>query len=86
VDGGIEQALAPSLGRLPIARILLDVGDQAGIENAFPVTGGIKAAIEVEVRPPEVSPHRFGHPLQSFQPLWEQHHISLVDGGDGRRS
>jgi hypothetical protein len=30
--------------------ILLDVGDQARIENTLAIVGGIKATIEVEIR------------------------------------
>jgi hypothetical protein len=40
----------------------------------------LKAAIEVEVGASEVYPHRFGHLLQRFEALWEQHHIGRIDG------
>ena len=56
MDGGVEEAFASAFGRLPITWILLNVGDQAGIENAFPVTCGIKAAIKVEIRARTSSP------------------------------
>ena len=49
MDGFIEAPLASALGGFAIAGILLDVGDQAGIEYALAIVDGIKAAIEVEV-------------------------------------
>ena len=54
MDCGIEQPLAATLGALAVAWILGDIGDQARIENALPVVGGIKAPIEVEIRSAEV--------------------------------
>ena len=50
-------------------RILFDVGDHAGIENVFAITGGIKTAIEIEIGASQVHPDLFGHLLQRFQPL-----------------
>src|SRR2546425_371796 len=49
MDGFVEEAFASTLGSLSVARILFDVGDQAGIEHALPIVRGIKAAIKVEV-------------------------------------
>ena len=49
MDSGIEEAFAPPLGSLTVAGILLDVGDQAGIENALAIVRGIKATIKVEI-------------------------------------
>src|SRR6187455_2485280 len=49
MDDGVEEPLAASFGALTVAEILGDVGDQAGIENALAIVGGIKAAIEVEI-------------------------------------
>ena len=37
MDRFVEEALTPTLGRLAVARILFDVGDQARIENALPM-------------------------------------------------
>jgi len=61
MDGGVEEPLAPALGRLAVARILFDVGDEARIENALPIACGIKAAIEVEVGSLEIYTNFFGH-------------------------
>ena len=69
MDGGIEQALPPALGVLTIPGVLWHVGEQAGIENALPIAGRIKAAIEVEVGSTEISTDLFGHLLQRFQAL-----------------
>ena len=79
MDRGIEQPLAPTLGALTVTRILLDVGDHTGIENALAIVGRIKAAIEIKIGPSEVQPDLFGHSLQCFQALWEQDHVGLVD-------
>jgi hypothetical protein len=56
---------------LAITRILFDVRDHAGVENAFAIVRGIKATIEVEIGASEVQTHLFGHLLQRFQALWE---------------
>ena len=71
MDGGVEEAFASTLGRLAVARILFDVGNQASIENALPMMRRIKAAIEIERGPSEVQPDLFGHLLQRFQALRE---------------
>src|SRR3989449_7514730 len=73
MDGGVEEAFAPALGRLSVARILCDVGDQARIENALPIVRGIKAPIEVEVGASEVQPDLFGHLLQRLQTLRKEY-------------
>src|SRR6266446_2530125 len=64
MDRCIEQTLAPTLGALAVTRILLDVGDHTGIENARAIVGRIKAAIEIEIGTSEVQPDLFGHLLQ----------------------
>src|SRR5262247_1779594 len=79
MDGGVEEPLAPTLGRLAVARILFDVGDEARIENALAIACGIKAAIEVEIGPSEIQPELFGHLFQCLQALWYQDHVGLID-------
>ncbi len=59
---------------------LVDVGDQARIENALPIVRGIKAPIEVEVGASEVQPDLFGHLLQRLQTLRKEYHICCIDG------
>ena len=66
MDGGIEQTLSSSLRVLSIARILCDVGDHAGIEDALAIVRGIKAGIEIQIGSCQCQTHRFGHPLQGF--------------------
>ncbi len=86
MDGFIEEPLPSALGRLAVARILFDVGDQARIENALPIVRGIKAPIEVEVGASEVQPDLFGHLLQRLQTLRKEYHICCIDGSHwGRR-
>ena len=41
MDRFIKQPLAPTLGALAVARILLDVGDHTGIENALAIVGSV---------------------------------------------
>jgi hypothetical protein len=41
MDGFVEEAFASALGRLSVARILCDVGDQARIEYALPIMGSV---------------------------------------------
>jgi hypothetical protein len=83
MDGGVEQPLAPALGRLAVAGILWDVRDHAGIENALPIVRGIKATIEVEVGPPQVQPNLLGHLLQTFQALGKEYHVRCIHGSHG---
>jgi hypothetical protein len=47
MDDCVEEAFASTLRGLAVAGILFDIGDQASIENAFPIVRGIKATIEV---------------------------------------
>ena len=51
MNRGVEEPLAPALGTLTVARILGDVGNQAGIEDVLPIVRRIKAAIEIERGP-----------------------------------
>src|SRR5262245_42864909 len=78
MDRCIEEALAPALGGLAITRILFDVRDQAGIEDALPVVCGIKATIEVEIGASQVQPHLFRHFFQRLETLRQQHHVGVV--------
>jgi len=85
MDRFIEQPLAPTLGALAVTRILLDVGDHTGIENARAIVGGIKAAIEIEIGTSEVQSDLFGYAFQCFQTVREQDHIRFIDGSHGDR-
>ena len=85
MDRGVVQPLAPTLGTLAVTRILLDVGDHTGIENARTIVGGIKAAIEVEIGTSEVPPDLCGYLLQGVETLRQQDHVGLVDGRHGDR-
>src|SRR5713226_7319911 len=67
MDGGVEQPLAPALGRLAVARILCDVGNQPRVEDRLAIRLGIKTTIEVEVGSVEIDTHLFGHLFQRFQ-------------------
>ena len=66
MDGGVEEAFASVLDGLSVARILFDVGDHAGIENALPIVRRIKTAIQVEVRACQVQSNLLGHLLQGL--------------------
>jgi hypothetical protein len=49
MNGCIEEPLPPTLRGFAIARILFDVGDHAGIEDALTIVRGIKASIEIDI-------------------------------------
>ncbi len=83
MDGGIEEPLAPSLRLLSIARILFDVGDHSGVENALAVLLGIKSGVEIEIGSCEDQPDHVSDPLQGFQTLRQQQHVGLIDGSYG---
>ena len=69
MDGGVEEAFASALWGLAVVRILFDVGDQAGIENTFPMVRGIKATIKVERGTSEVQPDLLSDLLQGVEAL-----------------
>src|SRR6266851_3314700 len=69
MDGFVEQPLAPALGRLAVAGMLLDVGDHARMENTLPIVRRIKATIKVERGSSQVQADLFGYLLQGFQAL-----------------
>ena len=75
----MEQPLAPTLGALAVARILWDVGNHTGMENALTIVRRIKAAIKIEIGPSEVQPDLFGHVFQRLQAFREQDHVGLID-------
>jgi hypothetical protein len=49
MNGCIEELLRPTLRGFAIARILFDVGDHAGIEDALTIVRGNKATIEIDI-------------------------------------
>ena len=85
MDYCIEEAFASALGVLAITRILFDVRDHTGVENAFAIVRGIKAAIEVEIGAFKVQPDLFGYLFQRFQALREEDHVGLIDRSHGDR-
>src|SRR5215468_3782972 len=85
MDGGVEEPLAPPLEVLAIAGMLLDVGDQAGMEHALPVVRSIKAAIQLAIGPSAVHPDLLRHLFQRLEALRPQHPVGLLDGRHGDR-
>ena len=85
MDGFVEQTLSSSLRVLSITRILFNVGDHAGVENALAIVRGIKTSVEIDIRASEVQTDLFGYLLQGFQTIWKQHHIRFIHGSDGKR-
>ena len=84
MDHSIEEAFASALGVLAITRILFDVRDHAGVENALAMARRIKAPIEVEIRASQVQPDLFGHLLQGVQPLRQRIMSVSLTGATGR--
>src|SRR5262245_3254711 len=85
MDHFLEEACASALGVLAMTRILCDVRHQPRMEDARPMAGGIKAAIEVEGGPSEVQPDLFGDLFQRLQALREEDHVGLIDRSHGNR-
>jgi hypothetical protein len=73
MDGFVEDAFASALGRLSVARILFDVGDQARMENVLAIVSRINAVIKVEMGASKVQPNLCGHAFQCFQTILEQY-------------
>ena len=85
MDSGVEQPLRSALGVLAVARMLGDVWEQAGIENALPSVRGIKAASGIEIGSVEISTNLFGHLFPCLQALRQQDHVCLSAGSYGSR-
>ena len=49
MDGFVEQTLPSSLRLLSMTRILLNVGDHAGVENTLAIVRGIKTSVEIDI-------------------------------------
>ena len=62
MNRSVEETFASALGRLAMARMLCDIGDQTGMEDARAIASGIKAPIEIEIRSTEAHPSLFGAP------------------------
>jgi hypothetical protein len=69
MDSGVAQPLRSALGVLAVARMLGDVWEQAGIENALPIVRGTQTAIGIEIGSVEISTNLFGHLFQCLQAL-----------------
>ena len=69
MDGFVEQTRSSSLRVLSMTRILLNVGDHAGVENALAIVRGIKTSVEIQIGSSQAQTDHFGHPLQSFQTI-----------------
>ena len=75
----IEPPLAPSLGTLAIARILLDVRNHPRIEDRLAIRLGIEPTIEIEIRTFQHQPCALGHTLQFLQTFRQQDRIGFID-------
>ena len=45
----IEEPFPPSLGRVPVTRILWDIRNHAGIEDHLTIVLGVKATIKIQI-------------------------------------
>lgn len=86
MDAFVEQSFPSTLGRLLVPRVLLDTGHQAHLEDRLAIRLGIAPPSEIELRPSQLQPCELGHPLERFEPLWEQHGICFIDRGDWQGS
>src|ERR1700728_548126 len=86
MDGSIEQTLPSALRGLPVAWVLLDVGDETRVEDVFAVVPGVKSAVEIEMRAVNVQIRQSGHPLQGVQSLWQEYGIGLIHRCHRKRS
>src|SRR3954465_4080654 len=78
MDGGIEQTLPPALRGLPIARVFLDVGNEARVEDRFAIAPGIETAIEIEIRTLDRQIRQSGHALEGIQSIRQEHGIGFI--------
>jgi hypothetical protein len=62
--------------------MLCDVGEHARIDHARAIGRGINAGVKMQVGACACQPHRVGHSLHGFQPLWQQDPRRLMDGSD----
>jgi hypothetical protein len=69
VEGGIKEALPPPFGRMPITRILLDIGLQSRIEDTLAIGFAIKASIQIEHDPGHFQPHFSNDVFEGVEPL-----------------
>jgi hypothetical protein len=85
MKGRVEPPLAPALGALAVARVLGDVGEQTGLEDALPMVRRIKAAIEIARGPSAVSPDLCRHFFPRLEALGQQHPICFIARSHGHR-
>jgi hypothetical protein len=67
----IEQAQAPPLGTLALARILLDVRHHPSMEDRLAIRLRIEPTIESERRTFQPQPRELCHTLERFETRWE---------------
>src|SRR5207248_1868708 len=79
VQCGIEEALAPPFGRLPVARILFDVRLEPSLEDTLAIGFAVKPRIQVEHGPSHIEPRFTCDAFEVFQAVWQQHQVHLVN-------
>ena len=84
-DGCIEERLAASLGGFSTARIGVDVGDHAAIENGFSVFPAIIDAIQADDGSLEIEANRMGNGGHLRQGFAQQRRFIAIAGGCHKR-
>src|SRR4051812_44057825 len=78
MDGGIKQPLPPALRGLPIARVFLNVGNEAGVEDRFAFAPGIESAIEIETRTLYRQIRQSGHAVEGIESIRKAPGIGFI--------
>lgn len=84
MDRLVEQPFPSPLGGLPVAWVLFDVRNHARIKDHLAIVLGIKATIEVDIRPFEIPSQQFAHSLQDSQALGSRTISASLTGATGR--
>src|SRR5215813_4797709 len=78
----IDEAVAPPFGLLAIARILLNVGFQPGIENTLAIGFAVKAGVQIEHGTGQIETRLTSDSFEVFQSCGQQYEVYLINRGN----
>ena len=84
-DGRTEHSLGAALGRLPVTRVLIDVGNHATVEDRFAVDLAIVDAVQTDDAPSKIETNGPGDVRQLGQCLTQQWRLVAVARGRNER-